>query len=415
MKKIVSAVAVGALVLAAASAEFTVKGNARTVWLGYDKASLKGDGSETTDVLKPVKAADDFSFDAKTDAAEVHLTLTMDALGGKTKDVTVAKYWGVMHFGNLNLTAGNFESIYTKRGNTTLVEGGLTDDGANLQTIKHTSYKNLGTTTGFLKDFNNVSAVGGTRGNAFVADYTFSDVAEGKLLVKGAAVAAVKDEALNGEYRTDSYAGDGDDKVNVHPGYGLSVALQRSDFVVEGIVRTTSYYNVGAGLYLTLTKEIIPMSNMILGFTWGSTSKTKAGATDTNGYNAYAFDFRYTVNPTDQLQLVLNGKYESSTAKTDGAKAENSLYVVGQVGYVVSDLINVAIDAGVYYKDLDDNDKADNGENVLIIRPAVELKASKSAKLTTALEYSMKLNTGDMADDTAKSELCVPVIFRVKL
>ena len=42
-----------------------------------------------------------------------------------------------------------------------------------------------------------------------------------------------------------------------------------------------------------------------------------------------------------------NGKYESLTAKVEDAKAETGLYVVGEIGYALSDLIDLGFDAGI--------------------------------------------------------------------
>ena len=364
----------------------------------------------------------------KNDYAGAHVALKFDNTKTNGQDVSLdTKYWGWMKFGDFTLTAGKFESLFTKKGNTTVVEEGLTDSDPaksyGLSNMLMANNKAIG--KGFMYDANTISAVAGTRNLSVFADYTFADVAGGKLLLK----AGVVDGATSGEYRTDAgYDGNGGTR-KVGTGFSFDAALQREDFSVEGMIRTTSYYNVVAGLYASL--DMVDKTPIKLGFTWGSQSKTNAGAyigladattalaakdwASKVAYDAWAIDWRITNKSVDKVTLVLNGKYETLTPKYDGADAETGLYIVGQVGYEMSDLINLALSAGIYYCDLDDNDKKDQGENYIQVQPAVEFKAGKGAKFTTALLYKQALNTGDCADNFNDKTISIPCIFRVKM
>ena len=93
-----------------------------------------------------------------------------------------SKYNGWRKFGDLKFSVGSFDSRFVDRYNVTMAESGLLDSDYakyGLASLAKDDAK-------FLKDANNFSAVAGSRKNALVADYTFADVAGGKLLVKAA-------------------------------------------------------------------------------------------------------------------------------------------------------------------------------------------------------------------------------------
>ncbi|MBO6217942.1 MAG: hypothetical protein J6N81_00005 [Treponema sp.] len=434
MKKIVSAAIVASVMAGSLfAADASIKLNARSHYTPYEKSFVKDNSTTANDTQKIsqfAKSNDAMDIEIKNDYAGAHIGL---ALNGGTGTVAVdTKYYGWMNFGNAKVTAGVFESVFTKRQNKTINEEGLTDDG----NIKNYGLsKILAITTGagairasgasFMVDANNIGANCGDRVWSGIFDYTFADVAGGKLLLKAAVVDSVTDAGASGRnevtnaYRTDTTD---DTRTTVGTGFAFDAALQREDFSVEGMVRTSGYYNVATGVYFTASK-LIPDTTAVLGFTYGSQSKKNDGTTlagttvATAGWNAYAIDWRFVNNSIDKVTLVLNGKYESLTAKTDDAKAETGLYVVGEIGYALSDLIDLGFDAGIYMCDLDDEDKSDKGENYFQIRPSVGIKAGKGAKITAALNYKQLLNTGDIADTstTAIRTISVPVVFRVKM
>ena len=448
MKKIVSAALLTAVAGSLFAADISVKLNARTHYTAYEHKYAKGsDQAEAETISKFTASKDSMDIELKNDYAGAHVGIAYnnfatdkDSLSAttaalkqsddtSTKDKAVTKvsltdggqsvgldtkFWGWMKFGNLTLTAGKFESLFTKKGNTTVVEEGLTDkDPAKsygLSSMLKVDGNEIGKT--FLYDVNTISANAGTRVVSMIADYTFADVAGGKLLLKAGAV----DALTSGKYRVDAaYDGNGGTRT-VGTGFVFDAALQREDFSIEGMLRTTTYSDIAAGIYASI--DMVDKTPMKFGFTYGSVSKdnTDTDLTDGKAFNAWAIDWRITNKSVDKVTLVLNGKYESAKAKyNDDAKDETGLYIVGQVGYEMSDLINLALSAGIYYCDLDDNDKKDQGENYIQVQPAVEFKAGKGAKFTAALIYTQKLNTGDCADDFNDKTISIPCIFRVKM
>ena len=449
MKKIVSAALLTAVAGSLFAADISVKLNARTHYTAFEHKYAKGsDQGEAETISKFTASKDTMDIELKNDYAGAHLgiaynnfatdkdslstttaALTEDNGTAKTKDKAVTKvsltdggqsvgldtkFYGWMKFGNFTLTAGKFESLFTKKGNTTVVEEGLTDkDPAKaygLSSLLMVGGSAVGKT--FLYDVNTISANAGTRVVSMIADYTFADVAGGKLLLKAGAV----DALTSGKYRVDAaYDGNGGTRT-VGTGFVFDAALQREDFSVEGMLRTTTYSDIAAGIYASI--DMVDKTPMKFGFTYGSVSKdnTDTDLATGNAFNAWAIDWRITNKSVDKLTLVLNGKYESAKAKyDDDAKDETGLYIVGQVGYEMSDLINLALSAGVYYCDLDDNDKKDQGENYIQVQPAVEFKAGKGAKFTAALLYKQALNTGDCADTFNDKTISIPCIFRVKM
>ncbi len=452
MKKIVSAALLTAVAGSLFAADISVKLNARTHYTAYEHKYAKGsDQAEAETISKFTASKDSMDIELKNDYAGAHVgiaynnfatdkdslstTASADKIAKKNASDTTAnstaliaakltdggqsvgldtKFWGWMKFGNLTLTAGKFESLFTKKGNTTVVEEGLTDkDPAKsygLSSMLKVDGSEIGKT--FLYDVNTISANAGTRVVSMIADYTFADVAGGKLLLKAGAV----DALTSGKYRVDAaYDGNGGTRT-VGTGFVFDAALQREDFSIEGMLRTTTYSDIAAGIYASI--DMVDKTPMKFGFTYGSVSKDNTDKDLATGkaFNAWAIDWRITNKSVDKVTLVLNGKYESAKAKyNDDAKDETGLYIVGQVGYEMSDLINLALSAGIYYCDLDDNDKKDQGENYIQVQPAVEFKAGKGAKFTAALLYKQALNTGDCADDFNDKTISIPCIFRVKM
>ena len=420
MKKIVSAAIVASVMAGSLfAADASIKLNARTKYTAFEHKYAKGsDQAEAETISQLTASKDSMDIELKNDYAGAHVTLSLSNFDKKdVDDATLdTKYWGWMKWGDFTLTAGKFESLFTKKGNTTVVEEGLTDSDPakayGLSSLLKVDNTAIGKT--FLYDVNTISAIAGTRKLSMFADYTFADVAGGKLLLKAGVVQNASTTGYK-NYRVDAgYDGNGGTRT-VGTGFSFDAALQREDFSVEGMLRTTTYSDIAAGIYASI--DMVDKTPMKFGFTYGSVSKDNTDTDLATGkaFNAWAIDWRITNKSVDKLTLVLNGKYESATAKVDGADAETGLYIVGQVGYEMSDLINLALSAGVYYCDLDDNDKKDQGENYIQVQPAVEFKAGKGAKFTAALLYKQALNTGDCADTFNDKTISIPCIFRVKM
>ncbi len=453
MKKIASVAVLAAVATAFASAEVKVEFNHNTVLNAYQKESLKkasSDNKDTETWMNFDESKENLSITVENDYAGVSADIEIDNMPetteyevlksftnaqiatasqviddpttreneeeanveGTTEKVAVpgteihldSVYYGWFKFGSLKLTAGRFNSRFTKNYKESFLEGGLTDDKRAWFGL---SNDGLGEKT-FMLDANNITTVNGKRQVSAVADYTFADVAGGKLLLK---LAAVRNKD---GYRSDA---DAADKLarNIGAGFAASAALQREDFSFEAVARTQLYNDILLGGYLSLNN--IENTKVVLGGTFGSASKGadgKSAAETTHYFDAFAADLRVVSNPSEKTEFRLVGKYEWAKAK-HADDADTAFTLLGEVGYDVNDLIAVSLGAGVKYDDLDDNDELDQGENVFVIQPSVAFKAGEGAALTASINYETALNTGDVADADPVSTFTVPVSFKVEL
>ena len=199
MKKVIGVAVAASLFAGMAFAEVSVYLNARLRSNMYHFTKAENGNKETyTFDLNGTKThggsdvmSDTLGFKGKTDYAGVTLELTEGSIKYKNEDdedetasfmKNDAKWNGWLRFSGLTLSFGQFDSRFISRYNTTMGESGLLDSS-------YAKYGLASLATGdaeYLKDANNFSAVAGSRKNVLIADYTFADVAGGKLLVKAA-------------------------------------------------------------------------------------------------------------------------------------------------------------------------------------------------------------------------------------
>ena len=423
MKKVIGVAVAASLVAGMAFAEVSVSLNARLRSNMYHFLKDK-DGNKTTYTFDlnngenkhggSDKMSDTLGFKAKTDYAGVTLELTEGSIKykdeeGETQSVSFmkndAKWNGWLRFGGLTLSFGQFDSRFISRYNTTMGESGLLDSDyakygfASLLTPRadDDDYKAVTGALGLAKDANNFSAVGGSRKNVLVADYTFADVAGGKLLVKAA--------LLENNYKTDE--DDASDKKYTKAGFGFEADYQSNSVAVQGLFKKLNEDSTILGAYVA--PKGLPV-NAVLGFTYLS-EKDKVKS-------AFAIDGRLEYN-ADALTLTGIVKYESGKvdeAVKDGAKTDTALAAGAEVSYVVNDKIGAFFDIMYINADLDDED-ADvsvvNGKASKVqLRPGVKFTAGKDAAITAAFQYDNYIDSDDRA---TKTEYSIPVIFRVKL
>ena len=414
MKKVIGVAVAASLFAGMAFAEVSVYLNARLRSNMYHFTKDKNGNKETytfdlngesahggSDVM-----ADTLGFTAKTDYAGVKLELTEKELTGevdvsdndtkKNRDVSVgkamvndAKWSGWLRFSGLTLSFGQFDSRFISRYNTTMGESGLLDSSYakyGLASLAKDDAK-------FLADANNFSAVAGSRKNVLIADYTFADVAGGKLLVKAA--------LLESNYKTPKDEND-DDLKYTKAGFGFEADYQSNSVAVQGLFKKLNEDNMILGAYVE--PKGLPV-NAVLGFTYGSFKDKVKSAFAIDGRLQYA---------ADALTLTGIVKYESGKVDTDGAKTDTALAAGAEVSYVVNDKIGAFFDIMYINADLDDDDKgAVTGKASKIqVRPGVVFTAGKNAAITAAFQYD---SYNDSDDRDTKTEYSIPVIFRVKL
>ena len=289
-------------------------GNKETYTFDLNGASEHGGSSTMADTL---------GFKANTDYAGVSLELTEGSIKyknekGEDKSASFmkndTKWSGWLRFSGLTLSFGQFDSRFISRYNTTMGESGLLDS----------DYAKYGLTSladgdaKFLKDANNFSAVAGSRKNVLIADYTFADVAGGKLLVKAA--------LLENDYKKDE--DDASDKKYTKAGFGFEADYQSDSVAVQALFKKLNEDQMILGAYVE--PKGLPV-NAVLGFTYGS-EKDKVKS-------AFAIDGRLQYK-ADALTLAGLVKYESGKYRkgdivqtvlvynTDSNYSDNILYMI---------------------------------------------------------------------------------------
>ena len=446
MKKVIGVAVAASLVAGMAFAEVSVSLNARLRSNMYHVKELENADNDTKD-KKFVhifdldnkashggsgSMSDTLGFNAKTDYAGVQLEL---APNGSDNTIKVdSKYNGWLKFGDLKFSFGSFDSRFVNRYNETMAESGLLDSDyakyglASLNNFDYTvgngetstKYKETTTKVSLGKDANNFSAVEGTRVTTLIADYTFADVAGGKLLVKAA--------LING---SDNYKSDDDknktDKTNsnTYAGFGFEADYQNDSVAIQGLFKKINEDQMIIGAYVE--PKGLPF-NTVLGFTYASqkdgkfNAKEYANASGEKVYgknpklsdiSAYAVDLRFKYKVTDAATIAALAKYESVKVK-EADETDTALALGAEVSYVVSDKIGAFFDIMYVNADLDDEDGAcfSGAASKVQVRPGVKFTAGKDAAITAAFQYDNYIDSDDRA---TKTEYSIPVIFRVKL
>lgn len=432
MKKVIGAVLAASLVAGMAFADVAVTLNARVRSNMYHQKKTEAGNKETYtfDLNGQAKhggsgtMSDVLGFSAKTDYAGVVLDIAADrSAGDKTEKIyggasasatttdTVTEvvtksgkdfsfdgaYYGFMKFNALKLTFGTFDSRFVNRYNVTAGESGLLDSDdiakygiALLQTRKNSSNKDVDYGK-MLKDANNFSAVGGDKKVSVVADYTI-DMGDGSLLLKGA--------LLGDNYKTDET--DPADKKYTLAGYGFEGDFENDAVKVQALVKLPVEKLTVFGAYVEPKALPLPLA---FGFSYAN--NTKDGEKGT----AYAIDLRAGYQVTEEFKVSSVIKYEN--VKGDGTTADTALTVAAEASYIVNDLATVFADIGYYNADLDGkSDSLVKDKCVIKFRPGVVLNAGKGARVTAAVQYD---TDSKAKGSSVKTEVSIPVIFRVKL
>ena len=436
MKKVIGVAVAASLVAGMAFAEVSVSLNARLRSNMYHFTKAENGNKETytfdlngtskhggSDVM-----SDTLGFNAKTDYAGVQLEL---ASNGSDNTIKVdSKYNGWLKFGDLKFSFGSFDSRFVNRYNETMAESGLLDSDyakyglASLNNFTYTvgngktgdDYKGTTTKVTLGKDANNFSAVEGSRVTTLIADYTFADVAGGKLLVKAALLA--------NDYKTDE--DDKEDLKYTKAGFGFEADYQNDSVAIQGLFKKINEDQMIIGAYVE--PKGLPF-NTVLGFTYASQKDGKFTPAETaestaakpeyeenpllSDISAYAVDLRFKYKVTDAATIAALAKYESVKVKEED-KTDTALALGAEVSYVVSDKIGAFFDIMYINADLDDEDNAffKGAASKVQVRPGVKLTAGKDAAITAAFQYDNYIDSDDRA---TKTEYSIPVIFRVRL
>ena len=394
-KSFKSSIALAVIVLAVSSvsAEIRIKEQARIRTSAYSVSKTEGgDKKAVLWNLKNASATDYLNFYADNEYAGVAIESAINAgLKNGADAITFDTYYGWLNYGALKFTFGDYDSRFTNRYNVTATEAGLLDsDIAKYGLSNKISYGLAADKTGktWLYDFGNVAQSAGGENLSLIADYTLSDIADGKLLLKAG--------LLESEY-------DKGTEFEQNAGYVFEAAWQGQSASLDLIFKNPVNKAFGGAAYLTYKPS--DAFAAVAGFTAGLQTDVIDLAFAVDGRVQYAF--------SKDLKATAVAKY--SSYKADGADdAESALEAGAELSYAASDRLVFALDARLDLTDLDDNEGKDLGENTVTVSPRVKISAGPLAAITAAVEFTQALNSGDN-DAAVKTKVDVPVIFRVKL
>ncbi|MCR5171801.1 MAG: hypothetical protein K6B73_02915 [Treponema sp.] len=394
-KSLKSSIALALIVLAVSSvsAEIRIKEQARIRTSAYSVSKTEGgDKKAVLWNLKNASAIDYLNFYADNEYAGVAIESAINAgLKNGADAITFDTYYGWLNYGALKFTFGDYDSRFTNRYNVTATEAGLLDsDIAKYGLSNKISYGLAADKTGktWLYDFGNVAQPAGGENLSLIADYTLSDIAGGKLLLKTG--------LLDSEY-------DKGTEFEQNAGYVFEAAWQGESASLDLIFKNPVNKAFGGAAYLTYKPSDALAA--VAGFTAGVETDVIDLAFAVDGRLQYAF--------SKELKATAVAKY--SSYKADGADdAESALEAGAELSYAASDSLVFALDARLDLTDLDDNEGKDLGENTVTVSPRVKISAGPAAAITAAVEFTQALNSGDN-DAAVKTKVDVPVIFRVKL
>ncbi len=399
MKKIIGAMLAGSLLagMAAADPAFKLQYRMRG---DVVKQTTKDAGKTTTVMDLDLYGAnkDNFNITSTTEAAGVSLTIQPQVNGDGETSFGIDEYWGwVTVVDGLTVKAGAFDDRIVDRLNTNKTDLVLLD---SLKPGLWGSLKTSATTNPSLQGVDASDFGTGSDGQTLAAEFKKSGIT---------LRAAAMDKAT--AYSTFA---DDKDSTTVESGYMVEGAYTADGVIgtIDALWRTNHTYNNVIGAYW------MPKLADGLETTVGFTYEMNAENTGSNKleYNAWAADARVRYAFTEAAGVTVHFNYTNVKAKD--ADAETGLYAIGGVYFVASDAITLNCDAGVYYADLDDNDKSNKGENTFSVFPSVKFVPAKGAALSAGVKYTTALNTGDIpANDSTitKSEIEVPFIVRIKL
>ena len=478
MKKVIGAVVAGTLVAGMASADISFKLQSRVRPSLYTSTETYADeGKKSTlwdfgysshnDILGVYAKGENCGADVEIalENGKSSYTGTEATSDGSKQAIGMdGLYDAWMNWGAFKVSFGRFDSRFVNRYNKSSVEGGWADSDTAKYGVSNAIGKGIGTKkitvtvnkeektitmpgTTFLYDFNNATAIGGTKNPALIFDYTINADAA-KVLLKGGFVASnyknygsddIVDFTYDDDKKTFSYNKD----TNLQgAGYVAEIDVTAEPVNVQAIFKMPTQHTLGFGLYADV--KAVENLNLALGFTYGQQSeydyykynanysvKTSNGTITDNGayattkstqkkLSAYAFDLRAFYKVDAALTVGLVGKY--SSIKKDGQnddKAVSALELIGTAQYVASDLLTAQLDLTYAMTGMGVEGLKKYGYDYFGLRPAVKISASKNAAITAGFEFKTALNAGDASDaktgDVTKTYIAIPVVARVKL
>ncbi len=437
MKKIVSAVVVGAMVAGSAFAEVKISNNfrIRPVPFQFDSGTEEANRmtlwSMDDGLATGQNAKDTLTFESKNDYAGVKFAFSNGVSKGSSA-VGIDSYNGFLKFGDLTFTGGLFDSRVANRvtkdqNNLSFIEQnwGAKSVGLSPKEVdKKFSYEN-GFEQGYLNfagtkklgvnpnmftpisfvtgdkytvkgvDSDNITAIEGTKALSFVVDYVLADVGGGRLQLWG---------ALN--KKDDNWVttnDDGETTTVVNSGYAFRADYRMDDFAITADLHITKENLVAAIFFSPLSVE-----NLIAtaGFTFAKDSST---GDDGSIYWAIDARARYALDDAMAIGLYLN--YSSATI--EDADAIGVLDAVMNFNYKLSDIVTAFIEGEFALQT--NSDVKDRTGHQLAAQAGGIFTAGKGAEIDAAIRLAMAGLGNDVDQDILGLTVSIPVCMRIKL
>ena len=462
MKKVIGAVVAGTLVAGMASADISFKLQSRVRPSLYTSTETYADeGKKSTlwdfgysshnDILGVYAKGENCGADVEIalENGKSSYTGTEATSDGSKQAIGMdGLYDAWMNWGAFKVSFGRFDSRFVNRYNKSSVEGGWADSDTAKYGVSNLIGKGIGTKkitvtvnkkeetitmpgTTFLYDFNNATAIGGTKNPALIFDYTINADAA-KVLLKGGFVASNyknygSDDTVDFEVKKETLIYKKDTNLQ-GAGYVAEIDVTAEPVNVQAIFKMPTQHTLGFGLYADV--KAVENLNLALGFTYGQQSeydyvalndaKNDREKKTAPKFTAYAFDLRAFYAIDKALTVGTQVKYSSyKQDKFNDDKALASLELVGTAQYVASDLLTAQLDLTYAMTGMGVEGLKKYGYDYFGLRPAVKISASKNAAITAGFEFKTALNAGDASDaktgDVTKTSIAIPVVARVKL
>ncbi|MEM5948443.1 hypothetical protein WKV44_07785 [Spirochaetia bacterium 38H-sp] len=363
---------IGILVLLVAtlgfSADLKVKLQARA-----SSELFKNVDGEPTEMmgLGDISRTDSLTFEFKDENAGAYAQLYLYSLtDSKTTAPYIYDYYGWMKFGDLKLTAGNWDNRYANR---------VTKDGSNFGQlwdlkygpIKYSSGKEAGVNLDTESDHLNPWYI------TTVADYSISDFTLSLSTGNGTTADS------NGYDYTD---------YDIRDYFGVRAAYNK-----DGLIKTNTTFIMNGENNARLGVFVEPLMVDNLTLVVGYSGKLDLAADSTDSLSAIELRARYAI---DKLAIT------SHNNVTIGDR-DLRIYNMVNVAYEINDMIKpcLLIANGNF-----SGDNASTKTNVTTIKPGVTFTAQSNATIDVALRVDIETPDGGESTTT----ISMPVVFRVK-
>ncbi|MCM1322534.1 MAG: hypothetical protein NC219_10580, partial [Prevotella sp.] len=423
-KKIVSVLALSALVAGSVFAQPKISMNYRTRPIVFDFNQVKVGDAKTKsmtflDLDGYAASQDNFSFSVSGEKAGVNFTFMPTATTANNSGFRINTYNAWMKFGGLQLAAGAWKDGVADGGYRVKKDV----DAGNFEGVDMERFKLGGafkTQTTFID--NMVSLAGSDNNLSMYAEYGVNINDDMTLKILASAIS------------NDWYTGtnkDGDDTTSktLASGFGFRVQFNMKDlFNAEAIVKSSANRNVAAGLYFQ--PKMVKNLDATVG---GAFSFINDAAKEESAFEGWNVDLRVRYQINEQFSITTFNSLSAIDAEAGAAAAAGLAGATGKLGwattintkmllwdtldarYVISKdkiaaFLNVGLLTPIQKVDNDDDSYSPEWR----VTPGVQIYAQGGAAITVGVAISgTSFETGNVKSSVF--DIAIPMTFRVKL